>query len=91
MRNTVFQGVPLVIGGQIECWGEERQTDASKENYSKPPKGAWIKYLEKKEVLLDQFICIVITIVLLTFEHEFRNEDHILAELFYSDDLWQNY
>jgi hypothetical protein len=73
--------VPLVIGGQVERWGEERQTDASKEHYPKPPKGAWSKYLEKKEVVLNQFIGIVITIALLTFEHKIQNKDHILAEL----------
>jgi hypothetical protein len=83
--------VPLVIGCQVERWGEKRQADTSKENYPKPHKGAWSEHLEKKEVLLDQFIGIVIAIALLTFEHNVQSKDQILAELFYSDGLWQNY
>jgi hypothetical protein len=33
----------------------------------------------------------VIAIALLTFEHNVQSKDQILAELFYSDGLWQNY
>lgn len=49
MRDAAFQGVPLVIGGEVECRGEEREADPGKENQPKPLEGARSKHLENDE------------------------------------------
>jgi hypothetical protein len=47
MRDTFFQGVPLVIGGKVDRWGEEREADAREKNYPKSYVGTRSKYLKK--------------------------------------------
>lgn len=51
VRDTIFQGVPLVVCGQVDCRGEEREADASEEHYRKPYEGVWSEYLEKEKTI----------------------------------------
>ena len=58
VRHAGGEGVPLVVGGQVERRGEERQAHAGEEDYPEPEQGARTGHLDRTPLFeLDEVLC----------------------------------